>query len=83
VSRNKKSKNNNHIIITVGSAGLAMLMALIRVVLKWKTSATYQSHIYESIDLSFGKVDYVTRSTNPGKLGKDCRPISGGAPTWW
>ena len=61
--------------------GLAVLMATVNVVLKWKTSTTYQSHIYESFDLKFGKVDNVTRFTNPAKFGKD--RISGGAPTWW
>jgi hypothetical protein len=55
--------------ITGGPAGLAMLMAFIHVVLKWKTSTTYQSHIYVSIDVKLGKVDNVTRSTNPAKFG--------------
>ena len=57
-----------------------MLMALILVVLEWKTSTTHLGHIYESIDLHFGKVNYVTRSTNAAKFGKD--RISGDAPTW-
>jgi len=34
--------------------GLAVLMATAVVVLKHETSTTYQSHIYESIDLKFG-----------------------------
>ena len=55
-----------------------MLMAMVNVVLKWKTSTTYQSHIYESFDLNFGKVYDVTRFTNQAKFGKD--RISGGAP---
>ena len=55
-----------------------MLMAMVNKLLKWKTSTTYQSHIYESFDLTFGKVDNVTRFTNPVKYR-----IIGGAPTWW
>ena len=51
------------------------------VVLKWKASTTYQSHIYESVDFKLGKVDYVTRFSNPAKFGGD--RISGGASTWW
>jgi len=34
--------------------GLAVLMASAVVVLKHESSNTYQSHIYESIDLKFG-----------------------------
>jgi len=34
--------------------GLAVLMATAVVVLKHDISTTYQSHIYESIDLKFG-----------------------------
>jgi len=34
--------------------GIAVLMATAEVVLKHETSTTYQSHIYESIDLKFG-----------------------------
>jgi len=33
--------------------GLAVLMATAKVLLKHETSTTYQSHIYESIDLKF------------------------------
>ena len=51
------------------------------IVLKWKIQTTYQSHIYESIDLNFGKLDYITPSTNLAKFCND--RISGGAPTWW
>ena len=67
--------------ITGSPAELAILMALIQVVLKRKTSTTYQSRIYELIDLNFGKVDNVMRSTHPAKFGKD--RFSSGAPTWW
>ena len=56
-------------------------MAMVNVVLKWQTSTTYQSYNYESLDLQFGKVDYVTRFTNPAQFGEDC--ISGGASKWW
>jgi hypothetical protein len=66
----------NGVFITGSPAGL-----LVREVLKWKTSTTYQSRIHESIDLKLGKVVYVTRFTNFAKFGKNC--ISGGAPTWW
>jgi len=41
---------------------------------------TFQSPIYESINVKFGKGDYVMHFSNPAKLGEDC--ISGGAPTW-
>jgi hypothetical protein len=37
-------------------AGLAMLMVLIHVVQKWKTSTTYQSQIYESIGLHLARL---------------------------
>jgi hypothetical protein len=53
-------------------------MALIQVVLKWKTSATNQSHIYQSINLKLGKVYNVTRFTNPAKSGED--RINGALP---
>ena len=46
--------------ITGSPTGLAMLMAMVHVVLKWKTSTTYQGHNYESFDLKFGKGDYQT-----------------------
>jgi len=61
--------------------GLAMLMATDVVVLKHETLTTYQSHIYESIDLKFGWGDYDTRFSNPAEFSED--RISGGAPTWW
>ena len=32
---------------------------------------TYQNHIYKSLDLKLGKVDNVTRFTNPPKFGED------------
>jgi len=51
------------------------------VVLKHETSNTYQSHIYESIDLKFGEGDYVTRFSNTANFGED--RFSGVAPTWW
>jgi len=59
--------------------GLAVLMASTVVVLKHETSTTYQSHIYESIDLKFGQVDNFTRFSNPAKFGED--RFSGDAPT--
>jgi len=46
-------------------------MAIAEVVLKHETSTTYQSHIYESIDLKFGLGDYVTRFSSPAKFGED------------
>jgi len=60
--------------------GLVMLMATAVVVLKHETSTTYQSHIYESIDMKFGWGDHVTRFSNPAKFGED--RVSGIAPTW-
>ena len=48
---------------------------------KMKISTTYQSHIYESIDLKLGQVDNVTSFTKLAKFGED--RISDGAPTWW
>ena len=57
-----------------------MLMAVVNVVLKWKISTTYQSHIYESLDLKFVKIDNVMWFTNPAQFGKD--RISSGVPTW-
>jgi len=51
--------------------GLAVLMASAVVVLKHKSSTTYQSHIYESIDLKFVYGDHVTRFSNPAKFGED------------
>jgi len=56
-------------------------MATAVVLLKHETSTTYQSHIYESIELKFGQGDYVTPFSKPVKLGED--RFSGGAPTWW
>jgi len=56
-------------------------MATAVVVIKRETSTTYQSHIYESIDLKFGLGNNVTRFSNPAKFGED--RFSGGAPTWW
>jgi len=50
---------------------LLMLMATAVVVLKHETSTTYQSHIYQAIDLKFGKSDYVTRFSNPAKFSED------------
>ena len=48
-----------------------MLTALIKIVLKWKTSTTCQSRICESIDLTLGEVVNVTRFTNPAKFDED------------
>jgi len=59
--------------------GSALLMATAVVVLRHETSTTYQSHIYEIIDIKFGQGDYVTRFSNPAKFGED--RFSGGAPT--
>jgi len=56
-------------------------MASAVVVLKYETSTTYQSHIYELIDLKFRWVEHVTRFSNPATFGED--RISGGAATWW
>jgi len=50
--------------------GLAVLMATAVVVLKHETSTTYQSHIYESIELKFGLGDNVTRFSNPAKFSE-------------
>jgi len=58
--------------------GLAVLLATAVVVLKHVTSTTYQSHIYESIDLKFLKGDYVTRFSHPAKFSE--YRFSGGAP---
>ena len=55
-----------------------MLIAMVNVVIKWKTLDTYQSHIYESFDLKLSKVDRVTRFTNSAKFGEN--GISNGAP---
>ena len=49
--------------ITCSPAGLAMLMAMINVVQKWKTSTTYQSHTYESFGLQFARF-ITSRSSN-------------------
>jgi len=46
-------------------------MATAEVVLKHETSTTYQSHIYESIDLKFGLGDNVTRFSKSAKFGED------------
>jgi len=46
-------------------------MATAVLVLKHENSTTYQSHIYESIDLKFGQSDNVTRFSNPAKFGED------------
>ena len=70
-----------YVLITSIPAGLAILMAMVNLVQKWKASATYQSHIYELFDLKFGKDYHVTRFTNFAKFGKD--RVSGSSPTWW
>ena len=48
--------------------GLAVLMAMVQVVLKWQNSTAYQSHNYESFVFKFGKGDNFTRINNPAKL---------------
>jgi len=45
-----------HAISQAARQGLAVLMATAEVVLKHATSTTYQSHIYESIDLNLDRV---------------------------
>jgi len=51
--------------------GLAVLTVTAEVVLKHETSTTYQSHIYETIDLKCWLGDYVTRFSNLAKFGED------------
>jgi len=60
--------------------GLAVLMASAVVVLKHETSTLRQSHIFISIELKFGGVDYVREITNPTKFGTG--PMSGRDVTW-
>jgi len=70
------------ILITGSPAGLSRVNGDRLVVLKHETSTTYQSHIYESIDLKFGYGAYVTGFSNPAAKFDEDR-FSGGAPTWW
>ena len=48
--------------------GLAVLMVIVQVGLKWYNSTAYQSHNYESFVFKFCKGDNVTRINNPAKF---------------
>ena len=68
-------------LLSIGSStGLAVLMAMVNVVLQWKTPITYQNH-NNLFDLKFGNCDYVKRFNNSAQFGDEY--ISGSTPTLW